>query len=75
MRVGHFDAEELLAEGTIGVQDAVAFTGLSRAELYRRMADGDLAFATHGRRRLIPRRALVAMLASGLRGAVPRDAA
>lgn len=56
-------AAVLMAEGTTDVKGAVAFTNLSRPELYRLMARGKLAFVKYGRRRLIPRRALVEMLA------------
>jgi excisionase family DNA binding protein len=61
-------ARELLADGAIGIEQAVEFTGLSRAELYRRMDAGSLRFVKVGRRRLIPKRAAVQMLAAGLRG-------
>jgi hypothetical protein len=61
-------ARELLAEGAIGIEEAVEFTGLSRAELYRRMTAGQLPYVIQGRRRLLPRRALQDMLAAGLRG-------
>lgn len=61
-------AEELLADGVLTIHDAVALSRLSRAELYRRMERGALAYTVQGRRRLIPRRALVRMLAAGLRG-------
>jgi excisionase family DNA binding protein len=53
----------MMAEGTTDVKGAVAFTGLSRPELYRLMAAGKLAFVKYGKRRLIPRRALVELLA------------
>ncbi|HEX4612819.1 MAG TPA: helix-turn-helix domain-containing protein [Urbifossiella sp.] len=66
------DGSELLADGTMGVAGAVKFTGLSKPELYRLMAAGRLAFVRHGTRRLIPRKALVTMLAAGL---VPATAA
>ena len=62
------DAFELLADGAMGIEDAVKWCGLSRAELYRRMTRGELRYVIRGRRRLIPRRALSEMLAAGLRG-------
>ncbi|MFO0852433.1 MAG: helix-turn-helix domain-containing protein [Gemmataceae bacterium] len=58
--------EAVLADGVLSVEQAQAFCGLSEAELYRRMADGRLAFVRYGRRRLIPKRALIALLAPGL---------
>lgn len=67
------DAVALLSDGAIGLIDAVAFTGLSRAELYRQMTAGELPYVIRGRRRLIPRRSLVELLASGLRGGVDRS--
>ena len=61
------DPIELLGDGAITVTKAVQFSGLSRATLYAAMAEGDLAYLKRGRRRLIPRRALVAWLAEGLK--------
>ena len=58
---------ELLADGAVGVAEAVQFAGVSRATLYDAMAEGQLAYLKRGRRRLIPRRALVAWLAAGLK--------
>lgn len=71
-------AEELFADGVVSMTEAVALSRLSRSELYRRMDRGALAYTVQGRRRLIPRRALVRMLAAGLRGGagpLPRSAA
>lgn len=68
------NAEEVLRDGSLAIDAACDFTGLSRAELYRRMDRGALAYTLQGRRRLIPRRALVRMLAGGLRTGRP-DAA
>jgi hypothetical protein len=56
---------ENFADGALSLREAVAFSGLSRSELYRAMERGDLAFAIYGRRRLVPRAALVALLARG----------
>ena len=61
-------AEELLADGALGVNDAVEFSGLSRSELYEAMRNGALKFCKRGKRRLIPKRALVRLLADGLQG-------
>lgn len=69
-------ALELVADGVLAIDAAVEFAGISRAELYRRMTAGSLVYTLQGRRRFIPKRALVEMLASGLRGGgVDRTAA
>ena len=57
---------DLLADGVMSIAEAVAFAGLSRTTLYGAMDAGALAYVKRGRRRLIPRRALVAWLAEGL---------
>lgn len=62
------DGEELMRDGALTIGAATQYAGLSRAELYRRMERGVLPYTVQGRRRLIPRRALVRMLAAGLRG-------
>jgi excisionase family DNA binding protein len=61
-------ADDVLAEGALGVPDAVNFTGMSRSDLYDRMTRGELPYTKVGRRRLIPRRALVEMLRKNLVG-------
>ena len=60
------DAIELLADGALSVAEAVRFASVSRATLYAAMSAGELVFVKRGRRRLIPKRALVAWLAAGL---------
>lgn len=57
------EAEELLQDGRLNIAAARALTGLSRGELYNRMASGELPFVRDGRNRFIPRRALVRMMA------------
>lgn len=59
---------ELLADGMFRVNDAVEFAHLGRSFLYGAMDRGELAYVKCGRRRLIPKRALVAYLARGLTG-------
>ena len=59
-------SSDVLADGVMSVAEAVQFSGLSRSELYNRMSDGTLPFVKHGVRRLIPRKALVGLLAAGL---------
>ncbi len=62
-------ADDVLADGSMGVPEAAAFTGLSRSDLYDRMKRGELRFIKVGRRTLIPRRSLVALLRRHLSGA------
>jgi predicted DNA-binding transcriptional regulator AlpA len=62
------EALEVMADGVLAIDAAVEFAGISRAELYRRMTAGQLVYSMQGRRRFIPKRALIAMLATGLRG-------
>lgn len=56
----------LFDEGCLTVPQAVEITTISRSALYNAMSAGELAFVRRGRRRLIPRKALVAWLAQGL---------
>jgi len=62
----HPDALELAADGALPIPEAVKFSGCSRSVLYEQMELGMLAFLKVGRRRLIPRRALVEFLAKRL---------
>lgn len=55
---------ELLADGTMTVRQACEFTGLGKTELFRLTSTGDLPSLRHGKRRLIPKRAIVQFLAS-----------
>ena len=59
---------ELVRDGLMTVREAVAFLRLGRSTLYGLMERGDLPYASIGARRLIPRRALVDLAASHLRG-------
>ena len=47
---------------------AVAWSGLSRSKLYEAMSRGELSYIKHGKRRLIPRRALRNYLVDRLEG-------
>jgi excisionase family DNA binding protein len=58
--------QHLLSEGTIGVAEAEAFTGLGRTFLYSLMESGQLRYVKAGKRRLIPRIELTRMLAERL---------
>jgi excisionase family DNA binding protein len=59
-------ADELLAEGALEVPEASIFSGLTRTNLYEHMQRGELPFVKIGKRRLIPKRALVELLKKGL---------
>ena len=59
-------AADLLRDGALTVDDAVAFSGIRRTRLYTAMSEGRLAFVQSGKRRLIPRAALQNLLAEGL---------
>jgi excisionase family DNA binding protein len=60
---------EMLADGAMPVDEAERFAGVKRSFLYERMSNGELPFTKCGARRLIPKKALVEMLARGLVGA------
>lgn len=62
------EAVELVQEGLVTVAEAARFTGLSRSSLYTLMETGRLVYAKIGRARRIPRRALIELAASSLRG-------
>lgn len=61
-------AREAVSDGVLSIQEAIAFSKLGRTELYKLMNEGKLAYLKHGKRRLIPRRGLVAMLAANVVG-------
>jgi len=54
---------EAVIDGALRIDDAVKWSGLGRTALYQYMQAGELAYFHAGRRRLIPRRALVDLLA------------
>jgi excisionase family DNA binding protein len=56
---------ELYEDGTVTVAEAEQFSGLGRTTLYALMESGELPHTKIGTRRLIPRRALVNLLAKG----------
>lgn len=59
---------ELAADGVLSVADAQAFLSLGRTEVYGLMDRGKLPFIKLGRRRVIPKRALVELLAANMVG-------
>jgi excisionase family DNA binding protein len=61
--MGQAEAKSAVADGVLSVNEAVEFSKLGRTELYKLMTAGKLAFLKHGKRRLIPKRALVELLA------------
>jgi predicted DNA-binding transcriptional regulator AlpA len=66
-------SHDIVADGAFAIPEAVRFTGYSRASLYRAMDAGQLEYIKLGRRRLIPRRAAIRLLAQGLRGGTRAD--
>jgi excisionase family DNA binding protein len=58
--------EGLVEEGLLTIGEAQEFTRLSRSDLYARMERGELAYCKIGRRRLIPRRALIELAQKSL---------
>ena len=60
--------EALCQEGAMTISESGRFTGWSRSYLYQLMDLGALPYVKHGRTRRIPRRALVQLLATNLRG-------
>ncbi len=57
----------LLSEGAMTVREAARWTGISRSDLYRLMDSGRLPWLKPCRNRLIPRKALVELMAADLR--------
>jgi excisionase family DNA binding protein len=58
--------ERLLGDGLESIEEATTFVGLSRSTLYGLMDRGELPYVKIGRRRLIPRAALVDLARRGL---------
>lgn len=59
---------EMLQDGSFGIAEARSFSGLGRTALYGLMSQGRLPYVKCGARRLIPKRALIQVLAEGLKG-------
>src|SRR5437588_4430407 len=72
---GAYHREQLVQDGLMTIREAAAFLRLGRSTIYGLMERGELPYARIGARRLIPRRALVDLAASHLRGEIPGLAA
>lgn len=59
---------EVLKSGTVTISGLRAEYGISRSRAYELMQAGVLPYATLGRKRLIPRQAVIRLLASSLTG-------
>jgi excisionase family DNA binding protein len=57
---------ELMEDGVLPVNAAGEFSGLSRSKIYELIAEGELRTVKLGRKTLIPKRSLVALLARRL---------
>ena len=55
-------ATDLVSGGVMNILEAAEYARLSRAEIYRAMGAGELAFVKVGRRRMIPKNAIIAWL-------------
>lgn len=62
------EQEELVAGGLMSVPEAARFLAISRSYLYELMDTGLLVYVKLGRCRRIPRQAVIALAASGIRG-------
>lgn len=56
-------ALDLLRDGALTVSQAAEFSGICRTDLFGLMNSGELVWFRRGKARLIPRRALVELLA------------
>lgn len=62
------ESENLARDGALTIDQASEFCGVGRSLLYERMQSGSLAYSLIGRRRVIPRQALVKLIAAGVVG-------
>ena len=58
--------EELLADGSVTVDGAIAEFGIGKSVLYKEMSAGRLRYCMVGTRRIIPRKALRLLVAKGM---------
>ncbi len=59
------DGAAVWQDGGLTIAEAVRFAGVGRSTLYGAMEEGRLAYTKVGRRRVVARRGLVELLASG----------
>jgi excisionase family DNA binding protein len=62
------DAEGLVQDGLMTIREAQAFLRLSRSTLYVLMEQRKLPYVSLGGARRIPKRAVIALAAAGVRG-------
>jgi len=60
-------ADDVWMDGGLTVAEAVRFAGVGRSTLYGEMEAGRLPYSKVGRRRIVARRGLVALLAGAAR--------
>jgi len=65
-------AQELVGDGLMTIQDASRFLSVSRGFVYKLMEGGDLPYVKLGRSRRIPRRAVVELAGRSLQGGARR---
>jgi len=56
----------MVSEGTVSAKDAASFTGFGKRTIYDAMRDGVLPYVSRGKRRVIPKKALLQFLADRL---------
>jgi hypothetical protein len=57
---------DLVDDGLMTIGEAEEFSRLSRSDLYARMDRGELVYCKLGKRRMIPRRAMVELAIQGV---------
>ena len=62
------EREQLVNEGLVSIPEAARFLGVGRTLIYLLLERGELPSAKVGKRRVIPRKALVALAAGRLTG-------
>ena len=61
-------SEDLFEEGLLSVQEASKYLSISKSKLYSLMDAGELPYVKIGKARRIPKRALIGLAQSNLRG-------
>src|SRR5262249_1297634 len=65
-QMGDQEREDLVADGVVSIREAGRLTGLCRSQIYNLARVGPLPLVKLGKRTLVPRRAIVRMLAAGV---------